>query len=125
MSEFDNLSPDVKAILYDLNNQLYISSLVVIELVQLYQLKKIQSKNFNTAQTLVESIEKEYFIKIKPFAEEHTLMLCKLNRSSGHNDPFDHAIIAHAITEKLTLVSSDRKFQHYIIQGLDFVFNKR
>jgi len=124
-SEFDNLSTDTKEIIYDYYNQLYISSLVVVELVQLYHLKKIQTKNFNSAQLLVKAIEKVYFIKIKPFSKEHAKTLSNLNRATGHNDPIDHAIIAHAITEKLTLVSSDRKFQKYTTQGLDFAFNKR
>jgi PIN domain nuclease of toxin-antitoxin system len=34
-------------------------------------------------------------------------------------------IIAQAITEGLPLVSSDRKFEHYRKQSLDFIFNPR
>ena len=43
----------------------------------------------------------------------------------GHNDPSDHIIISHAITERLPLISSDRRFEFYRKQGLDFVFNKK
>ena len=125
LSKFDKLSIDTKNIIYDHSNQLHVSSLSVIELVQLCELKKIQSKNHKTSQELVEAIENEYFIKIKPFCKEHTLTLSNLDRVKGHNDPFDHAIIAHAITEKLILVSSDRKFQDYTSRGLNFVFNKK
>ena len=125
LSQFDNLSTNVKDVIYDYNNQLYISSIVVIELIQLHQLKKIQTKNYNTSRALVEAIENEYFIKIKSFSKEHALSLSNLNRVSGHDDPIDHAIIAHAITEKLVLISSDRKFKYYKNIGLDFVFNKK
>lgn len=33
--------------------------------------------------------------------------------------------IAHALTEKLTLISSDRKIEAYTSQRLKFVFNER
>lgn len=42
-----------------------------------------------------------------------------------HRDPFDRLIIAQAISDKATLVSSDLKFQWYEKYGLDFVQNKR
>jgi len=49
----------------------------------------------------------------------------KLSIAPGHNDPFDHAVISHAIADRLTLISSDRKFEQYQSQRLNFVFNKR
>ena len=42
-----------------------------------------------------------------------------------HNDPVDHIIISQAITERITLISSDQKFEDYIPQKLDFIFNSR
>lgn len=125
LSKFDDLSADTKGIIYDYGNQLFVSSLVVVELIQLHQLNKIQTKIHKTSLELVEAIEKEYFIKIKPFSKEHALTLSNLDRVKGHNDPIDHAIIAHAITEKLVLISSDRKFNAYVNKGLEFVYNKR
>jgi len=41
--------------------------------------------------------------------------------NSDHRDPSDHVIIAHAITERLTLLSSDQKFAFYRSQGLDLI----
>ena len=41
-----------------------------------------------------------------------------------HKDPVDHAIMAHAITNKTTLISSDSKMRFYQEQGLDFIWNK-
>ena len=74
---------------------------------------------------LYNAIENEFYIEIISFKKQHTKTLSQLYLARNHNDPFDHAIIAHAITEKLTLLSSDRKFQHYTTQGLDFAFNVR
>lgn len=48
-----------------------------------------------------------------------------LNEAQGHKDPSDHVIIAHALTERLTLISSDRRFAFYRGQGLDLIWNER
>jgi len=122
----DNISKDVKHILYDLNNQLFTSSVAVSELLQSYRLNKTQQKEkFKNASELVAVLGTDFFITILPFSKEHISTLAKLNIASGHNDPFDHSIISHAITEKLTLVSSDKKFENYTKQKLKFAFNKR
>ena len=42
-----------------------------------------------------------------------------------YRDTTDILIIAHAITEGMTLISSDRKFKFYTNQGLDFIYNKK
>ena len=42
-----------------------------------------------------------------------------------HRDPFDRLIIAQAISDKATLISSDLKFQWYEKYGLTFIQNKR
>ena len=124
-SDFDNLTNKTKEILNDYNNQLYVSSVAVVELLQLFNLGKIKPKKYKTANALYECIEIDFFIKILPFAKEHIQTLSKLKIATGHNDPFDHSIISHAITEKLILVSSDKKFEAYTTQKLSFSFNKR
>jgi PIN domain nuclease of toxin-antitoxin system len=48
-----------------------------------------------------------------------------LNLAEDHRDPSDHVIIAHAITNRMPLVSSDRKFKFYEDQGLELVFNEK
>ena len=77
------------------------------------------------ATDMVKAIEEDLYIEILPFTKEHSYTMAKLEIAIGHNDPFDHSIISHAITDKLTLVSSDRKFKEYIPQKLNFVYNKR
>ncbi|NCA20627.1 MAG: PIN domain-containing protein [Crocinitomicaceae bacterium] len=119
------LTKEIKEITQDFSNQLYTSSVVIAEIIQLHRLKKIQSKKYKTSLEILEAIEKEYFIEILPFTKQHTKTLAKLSIAQGHNDPFDHAIIAHSITDKLTLISSDKKFENYVSQKLKFVFNKR
>ena len=47
-----------------------------------------------------------------------------VNEEQDHKDPFDHIIIAHAISHKMSLVSSDTKFPFYRKQGLKLIENK-
>ena len=125
LSELDNITKETNEVLNEYGNQLCTSSICVMELVQLYRIGKIKTKKYKTSNALIEAIESEFFIKILPFAKNHTQTLSKLKVSNGHNDPFDHSIISQAITDKLILVSSDGKFKDYTKQKLDFVFNKR
>jgi tRNA(fMet)-specific endonuclease VapC len=125
LSEFDNLSNETKDILNDYNNQLYASSISVLELLQLFRIKKITVKKYKTPLELFTAIEKDFFIKIIPFAKEHLNTLSQLNIPANHNDPFDHSILAQAISEKMILVSSDKKFKEYTPQNLSLAFNRR
>ena len=125
LGESDSLSPEITAVLNDYNNQLYTTSVCVLELLQLQRIKKIQNKRYKTAIELHNAIESVFFIKILPFTEKHTRTLATLKIADAHNDPFDHSIISHAITDKLILVSSDRKFKDYSSQKLNFAYNKR
>jgi PIN domain nuclease of toxin-antitoxin system len=125
LSELDNFSSEIKNILTDSSNQLYTSSISVLELLQLYRIKKIQAKKYKNATELFSAIEQDFYIEILPFTKQHAEALSKLKITKGHNDPFDHSIISQAIAEKLILVSSDRKFEEYASQKLIFAYNKR
>ena len=121
----DSISNETKVILTDYNNQLFTSSVSVMELLQLHRIKKIQPKKFRDATEMYLAIEKDFYIKIIPFSKEHINTLSQLNIPADHNDPFDHSIIAQAISEKMILVSSDKKFKEYIPQNLSLAFNRR
>ena len=49
----------------------------------------------------------------------------KLDIAPDHNDPNDHMIIAQSLSDKIPIISSDKKFKHYESQGLQLVLNKR
>ena len=121
----ESISNDVDLILKDFSNQLYTSSIAVSEVIHLHKINKIQSKDYKSALEIQEAIEKDFYIEILPFNKKHTKTLANLTIAENHNDPFDHAIISQAISDKLTLISSDTKFKHYTSQKLKFVFNRR
>lgn len=119
----DEISSVVQDIISDYSNQLYVSAVSIMEMLPLFRIKKIRPKKYKTADSLLKAIERDFNIQILPFGKENAAQLAKLHVIPNHNDPFDHAIIAHAISQKFTLVSSDSKFNQYEDQKLDFVRN--
>ena len=126
-TDADSLSRDVKAIIQAPETELYISAESVRELIIGYRNKGLCSRRWKTANDMVNAIENEFYVKIAPLKKEHMRTYAKLvtDDAHGHKDPSDHVIIAHAITEKLPLISSDHRFDFYRKQGLDFMFNEK
>lgn len=127
ISDPDSLDNDVKAIISDPDNTLYTSSESAKELVIAYRNKGLLTKRWGKAEDMLNSIEDEYGIYIRPINREHihTYARLRLNIRQDHRDPSDHVIISHAITEHMPLISSDTRFGYYRAQGLDFIYNKR
>ena len=124
--------PDlVNVDVYDMLNEpdalLYMSAESVRELVVGYYNNSFDTRRWKTAEEMVRSIEGEFFIQVLPVTREHMLTFSRLRPyvQHGHKDPSDHVIIAHAITEHLTLVSSDTRFPFYRKQGLQLLYNEK
>lgn len=126
-SDPDSLSNDVKVIIEDYGNEFYMSAESMRELVVGYRKKKFSTKRWKTPEAMLRSITNDFNIWILPLKEEHMITMSNLtiNEAQKHNDPSDHVIIAHAITEGLTLISSDEKFPFYTNQGLDLILNEK
>ena len=126
-TDVDLLSEDVYNLMDEPDAMLYMSSASVMEMVVGYNNHSFDTRRWKSAQEMVESIGKEFYIDILPFKEEHLITFAKLraNIAKGHKDPFDHMIISHAITEDMTLVSSDSRFPFYKRQGLKLLYNER
>ncbi len=125
--EQDELSDEVASILYDYENDLLLSMESVKELLVAYRTKPLLSKYWHTPIEMVDSIQREYGIRIVQVDMEVMRTMAKLciNEAEEHRDPSDHIIISHAITMNLPLISSDHKFPFYKKQGLNLVFNSR
>lgn len=92
-----------------------------------YRTKGVGVKFWKNEQEMISSIEDSYGIRVLPVNKEHmrTYANLEINLAQGHKDPSDHIIICHAMTENLTLISSDSRFPFYRKQGLDLIENKR
>jgi PIN domain nuclease of toxin-antitoxin system len=125
MADDDQLTAEVRDILKDYGNRIYVPSKCVEELIYLQQAQKIKIEQCKSAKDLVGFILDDLNFGIKYVAEEHLRTLAELPLFPDHKDPTDRIIVAQAITEKTALISSDRKFPLYVPYGLNFVFNKR
>lgn len=123
--DMDEISPEVRIIIEDFNNRLETSSVSLIELTQLYRIGKIKLKKGQSVENILYILKNSIGIYISGFTEKHIYALSNIETIEGHNDPFDHAIISHAISDRYTLISSDSKFKYYKNQKLSFVYNKR
>lgn len=110
-------------ILDDPDTMVYASFETARELVVHFNNKRLLSRYWKTARQMLTSIEQDYGIEFLPLRRDtaFTYAELQLNEAQEHYDPSDHIIIAHAITERLTLLSSDKKFAFYRNQGLDLV----
>lgn len=121
------MSDDVEAIVNDYGNQLYMSAASIRELSGAWHKYERMQKRFPAFQTVLDLLRDQFSIETLYPQHEHynTFSHLKWNLDEDHRDTTDILIIAHAITERLTLISSDRKFKFYENQGLKFVYNKK
>lgn len=123
-----SLSKDVLEYIFDYSNTLYTSVVCVHELIHLFQIGKISARNEKgktlRAEDIVETLEKMSINRVT-VNDKHLQAYSALPFVRDHRDPFDRMIIAQAISDKATLVSSDLKFQWYSKFGLNVILNER
>ncbi len=123
IKEEDRLSKEVSELLLDTSNTINISSRSIEEIIYLLRIGKIEFSRWKETKDIFTHID-ELGFSVDYFKKEHILTLGKLIPILDHKDPVDHAIMAQAITNKTTLVSSDGKMRFYKNQGLNFIWNK-
>ena len=119
----DGLDRSVVALLDDPENSLCASFETMRELIVLFNNKKIFSRHRQKAEDIISYVEDDLEIEFLPLRRlvGYTYSRLQLNEEQNHRDPSDHVIIAHAITEHITLLSSDTRFWYYRNQGLDLI----
>ncbi|MDR2595331.1 MAG: type II toxin-antitoxin system VapC family toxin [Fibromonadaceae bacterium] len=123
ISERDRLSKEISDLLWDSSNTINVSSRSIEEIIYLLRIGKINISRWKETKDIFNHID-ELGFSVDYFKKEHILTLGKLTPIHDHKDPVDHAIMAHAITNKVTLISSDSKMRFYGNQGLRFVWNR-
>ena len=123
-NDTDSLSDNVKAIIENYENIIFVSSASVTEYIHLLQNRKILPNKELRMLNVCDMIKNKLGFRVKYIAEEHLQTFSKLDPMEGHNDPNDRLIIAQAITEKMPVISSDKKFPKYRKMGLDLIFNE-
>jgi len=124
VEENESLPHDVQAIRDDYENIIYVSSESIKEFIHLVQESRITlKKEFRTLDVFY-LIENTLGFNVKFVAKEHLRTFTTLNLVEGHTDPSDRLIIAQAITEKMPLISSDKKFPKYRKMGLELIVSR-
>ena len=123
LTDMDNLGKGALDLIEDPEVQLFASFETMREIVVHFNNKELLSKRWKRAEDVVRFVEDELDIEFLPLRRQvgYTYSRLRLNEAMDHRDPSDHVIISHAITEHLTLLSSDQKFPFYRDQGLDLI----
>ena len=117
------LNDGVWDIIDDPENRIFISAETVRELVVSFNNKKLLSKRWKTSTDVLKFVEEELGIEFLPIRRDvgYAYSRLQLNEAGDHRDPSDHMIIAHAITARMPLLSSDHNFPFYRNQGLELI----
>jgi PIN domain nuclease of toxin-antitoxin system len=98
--------------------------MVLQELLFLFRIGKLRLKRYKSENDIVSELN-NLDIKIIFFNKYHFEQYKNLTIAPNHKDMNDHAILAQAISDKITLISSDNDFKKYTAQGLSFLYNQR
>ena len=123
--EQENLSRNILALFADYENEFYVSSETLKELIVLWHKKSSIRRWWKSPLDLIRAIEDDYGFSILYLHKEHYETYARLERNEkqDHNDPSDHIIISQAICNRMPLISDDAKFPYYRKQGLDLIEN--
>ena len=123
LTDPDSIGDEVWDIINEPRCKLYVSAETARELIVSFNNKNLLPKYWKTAEEMLLAMKEEALVDILPISEPtmFTYSRLRINEAQDHKDPSDHVIISHAITEHLTLLSSDTRLPFYRNQGLDIV----
>jgi len=110
LADDEALGSEAREIISDGMNEVYVSAASTWEISIKRALGKLEAPDDMDA-----IVEKERFLKL-PITLYHGQMAGQL--PPCHKDPFDRLLIAQAIREQMTLLSSDDMFSKYGVSGL-------
>jgi PIN domain nuclease of toxin-antitoxin system len=114
IDEYGRLPSNVLNTLVDPENRLYLSIASVWEMQIKSQIGKLKLPG--TLPDIIERQINENNLLMLRIELAHVFALARL--PDAHKDPFDRIIIAQAIIEDLTLISSDSRFASYPVRRL-------
>jgi PIN domain nuclease of toxin-antitoxin system len=121
LTDNSKLSSAVRTILADETNEFFFSMESVREMILKAKTGKLTLPA--DIDSLLFELQDEFGIRLLTVKPKHLRQLYALETPANHKDPFDHLLICQAIAEKLIMISADRNFPYYRIQGLQLVEN--
>jgi PIN domain nuclease of toxin-antitoxin system len=114
----EKLSLKIKSIMEDTNNQLMLSIACLWEITIKMNLGKIVLSGNIAA--IIDKASANGF-EILPIESKHLITLSTLELF--HRDPFDRIMIAQAITENISIITTDNMFDLYPIKRIGGISN--
>jgi PIN domain nuclease of toxin-antitoxin system len=105
------LGPQARGLVADPGNDVLVSTASLWEIVVKMRAGKLEAD----IKELCDAIDQQGFI---PLGIETAHLLTLAGLPTRHRDPFDHLLIAQAITEGATLISKDRNTLKYPVQAV-------
>lgn len=95
------------------------SAIVMVSIASFWELSiKTRSGKITESGALLMDEVTEQGMQILHVQRHHLFSLERLERIPGHNDPFDHLILAQARAERAALLTADRQLLAYGAQDL-------
>lgn len=111
LGDDDNLGSQARALIADPDNAVLVSTASLWEIVVKVRIGKLQA-----AITEIEAaIARDDFVRLD-IRPAHLAVLTRLPRHPDHRDPFDHLLVAQAISEDALFVSEDRHASRYPVR---------
>lgn len=108
------LSDNVKILFRDPDNEVYLSSISMWEILVKHRLGRLPLPE-EPARFIIDQRQKHQ-IETLPLHEESTLQLLQL--PEYHRDPFDRMLIAQAISHSLIILTPDHAIKQYPVNTL-------
>jgi PIN domain nuclease of toxin-antitoxin system len=111
----NRISADVKTLLKNPNNQIFVSAASVWEMSIKYGAGKLHLPD--KPEIFIPDRMKRANFRRLDITHEHAVKVADLPQV--HKDPFDRLLIAQANVENLTLLSADKIFAQYNVKFID------
>jgi PIN domain nuclease of toxin-antitoxin system len=111
LTDDSRLKPSAREIIADGANEILVSVVSPWEMA----VKQRAGKWGGTIDELLEALQRERFSRLA-IEDRHLLLLQSLPKH--HKDPFDHLLVAQAVTENAGFMTRDRKIGLYPVQVL-------
>lgn len=105
------LGPQARDLIADPGNDVLVSTVSLWEIVVKVRIGKLEA----SIGTVTAAVERDGF-DLLDIRTAHLSALSGLPMHPDHRDPFDHLLIAQAITEDATFVSEDRHTPRYPVR---------
>jgi PIN domain nuclease of toxin-antitoxin system len=108
LSDDGQLGSQARAMIADPGNEVLVSMVSLWEIIVKMRVGKLEAD----VEEIVKALERDRFM-VLDIGLAHLLTLTKL--PMHHRDPFDHLLVAQAITENAIFISEDQNIQKYAV----------